>query len=321
MGWRWISLESTFSLKRFVFALEAIRSRSFASAMAKNLLIDGHNFAFRAFYGITELSRSDGFPTNALHGWLRVCWRLEDEEKPEWVRVFFDCGGDVEREKLLPEYKGNRSDCPEGLSQQLPWIKKLVVASGYGFAERPGVEADDLIATAAKALVERGDEVVIASSDKDLAQCVGPGVTQVLPPPTANPRLGWRHLDEAGVQAKFGVRPDQVADYLALIGDVSDNIPGLPGVGPKTASKWLQAHSDLEGVIENAGRLAPKRFCSIVYEGREILRRNLNLTTLRRDLELSVDNPSSPDLEKLGEILEVMEMKKSLEEALRRYQA
>jgi len=287
--------------------------------MARTLLIDGHNFAFRAFYGITELSRSDGFPTNAIHGWLRTCWRLEDEEKPDWVKVFFDCGGDDEREKLLPEYKANRSECPDGLSRQFPWIKKLVIASGYACEERSGVEADDLIAATAKALVARGDEALIASSDKDLAQCVRPGVTQILPPPTANPRLGWRRLDETGVEAKFGVRPDQVADYLALVGDSSDNIPGLAGVGPKTAVNWLQAHQNVEGVIENAGRLAPKRFCSIVYECREKLRRNLKLTTLRDNLEVSIDEPLPPDLDAFREILQIMEMKKSLEEALRRY--
>ena len=287
--------------------------------MAKTLLIDGHNFAYRAFYGITELSRSDGFPTNAIHGWLRTCWRLEDEEKPDAIIVFFDCGGDDEREELLSEYKANRSKCPDGLSQQFPWIKKLVMASGYACEERSGVEADDLIAAAAKALVERGDEALIASADKDLAQCIRPGVTQILPPPTANPRIGWRLLDEAGVEAKFGVRPDQVADYLALVGDTSDNIPGLAGVGPKTATKWLQSHGDLEGVIDNAGRLAPKRFCSLVYENQEKLRRNLKLTTLRENLEVSIDAPPPANLAALREILEKMEMKKSLEEALRRY--
>ncbi|MBG30848.1 MAG: flap endonuclease [Opitutae bacterium] len=287
--------------------------------MAKTLLIDGHNFAYRAFYGISELSRSDGFPTNAIHGWLRACWRLEDEEKPDSIIVFFDCGGDDKREELLPEYKANRSKCPDELALQFPWMKKLVVACGYGLDERPGIEADDLIGAAATALVKRGDEALIASSDKDLAQCVRPGVIQVLPPPTANPRLGWRRLDEVGVEAKFGVRPDQVADFLALVGDSSDNIPGLAGVGPKTATKWLQSYGDLEGVIDNAGRLVPKRFCSIVYEGREKLRRNLELTTLREDLEVSIDAPASPNLAELRSILEEMEMNKSLEEALRRY--
>ncbi|MFP6854483.1 MAG: 5'-3' exonuclease H3TH domain-containing protein [Opitutales bacterium] len=287
--------------------------------MSRTLLIDGHNFAFRAFYGISDLTRSDGFPTNAIHGWLRTCWRLEDEEKPDFVTVFFDCGGDDEREKLLPEYKANRSSCPEDLVLQLPWIKKLVQACGYDCQERRGIEADDLIAAAAKALAKRGDEVLIASSDKDLSQCVGPSVLQLLPPPTANPRLGWRRLNEDGVEAKFGIRPGQVADYLALVGDSADNIPGLSGVGPKTAVKWLQAYRNLEGVIENAGRLTPKRFCSMVYEGREKLRRNIQLTTLRDNLQVSISSSSSPDLVALQEILKTMEMNKSLDEALRRY--
>ena len=126
-------------------------------------------------------------------------------------------------------------------------------------------------------------------------------------------------MDEEGVEAKFGVKPDQIADYLALVGDTSDNIPGLAGVGPKTATKWLQAYQDVEGVIENAGRLAPKRFCSIVYENRDKLRRNLKLTTLRENLDLSIDSPAPPDLVALREILQQMEMTKSLEEALHRY--
>ena len=116
---------------------------------------------------------------------------------------------------------------------------------GFGQVEKAGVEADDLLAAAAHELVAQGHQVVIVSSDKDLAQCIGSGVTQLLPPPTANPRLGWRMLDEEGVQKKFGVKPAQIPEYLALVGDAADNIKGLPGVGPKTASKWLSAYGSL----------------------------------------------------------------------------
>lgn len=288
--------------------------------MSGIFLCDGHNLAFRAFYGITELSRSDGFPTNMLHGWLRAFWKLEDEHRPDQVRVYFDLGAPKRREELLPEYKANRGASPDPFKHQLPWVKKLTAALGYACDEREGLEADDLIAAAAIRLAEQEKEVVIVSADKDLAQLVGPHVRQLLPPPTANPRLGWRFLDEEGVSAKFGVTPHQVLDYLALIGDVSDNIPGLPGVGPKTAVKWLAAHGDIEGVIENAGRLTPKRFCSLVYESREKLRRNIELVRLDSHLEVDLSEPSPPDLPALREILTVMEMKRSLEEAERRYQ-
>ena len=167
--------------------------------MSKTFLCDGHNLAFRAFYGIRELSRSDGFPTNMIHGWLRSFWRLEDDFKPDQIWVFFDLGGCHKREKILPEYKANRGVPPDGFTVQLEWVKKLTLSMGYGFGEEEGREADDLIA--AKVGELSGDsELVIVSADKDLGQLVKPGVSQLLPPPTANPRIGWRLLDEKGVE-------------------------------------------------------------------------------------------------------------------------
>ena len=114
--------------------------------MSKTFLCDGHNLAFRAFYGIRELSRSDGFPTNMIHGWLRSFWRLEDDFKPDQIWVFFDLGGCHKREKILPEYKANRGVPPDRFTVQLEWVKKLTLSMGYGFGEEEGREADDLIA-------------------------------------------------------------------------------------------------------------------------------------------------------------------------------
>ena len=156
------------------------------------------------------------------------------------------------------------------------------------------------------------------SSDKDLAQLVSPNVKQLLPPPTANPRIGWRMLDEAGVTEKFGVSPKAILDYLAIIGDQSDNIPGLSGVGPKTAVKWIQEFGDMENLISNAGRLTPKRFCSVVYEMREKLRRNLELIKLIDDVEYTPSLPGNLDLQDLQKIFAEMEMHKSWEEAQKR---
>ena len=287
--------------------------------MAKVLLCDGHNLAFRAFYGLMDLSRADGFPTNMIHGWIRTFWRLEDDHKPDSVRVYFDKGKPQRREELLPDYKANRGESPDGFKLQLPWIKQLTVALGYSSDERKGLEADDLIAAAAIRLAEQAHEVLIVSADKDLAQLIGPNVSQLLPPPTVNPRLGWRLLAAAGVRDKFGVSPKQILDYLALIGDTSDNIPGLTGVGPKTAVKWLTQYENIENVITNAGRLTPKRFCSIVYENRDKLRRNLELVRLETDVEIDLSPPSPPNLQALREILTEMEMNRSREEAERRY--
>ena len=287
--------------------------------MAKILLCDGHNLAFRAFYGIRDLSRADGFPTNMVHGWLRSFWRLEDDCSPDQIWVFFDKGGSRRRENILPTYKANRGLPPDGFSEQLSWVKRLTTALGHGWREQEGLEADDLIASAVRQLSEDETDLLIVSSDKDLSQLVGPKVKQLLPPPTANPKMGWRLLDESAVKEKFGVSPAGILDYLSIIGDQSDNIPGLPGVGPKTALKWMNEHGDLEGIIENAGRLAPKRFCSLVYEKREDLLRNRELIRLESDLEVDMTDCPPVNLSELKEILLELEMKKSWEEASRRY--
>ena len=287
--------------------------------MAKILLCDGHNLAFRAFYGIRELSRSDGFPTNMVHGWLRSFWRLEDDCSPDQIWVFFDKGGSKRREDILPSYKANRGLPPDGFSEQLTWVKRLTTALGYGWREQEGLEADDLIASAVRKKSAEENNLLIVSSDKDLSQLVSPNTKQLLPPPTANPKLGWRLLDEAGVKDKFGVPPSGILDYLSIIGDQSDNIPGLPGVGPKTALKWMSEYGDLESIIENAGRLSPKRFCSLVYEMRADLLRNRELVRLESDLELDMSDCPSVNREEIKEILLELEMNKSWEESCRRY--
>ena len=288
--------------------------------MANILLCDGHNLAFRSFYGIRELNRSDGFPTNMVHGWVKSFWKLEDEFNPNQIHVFFDLGGATKREELLPSYKENRGLPPEGFLDQLEWIKKLSEAFGYGVYEKKGLEADDLIASAVRILQEKLlEEVLIVSADKDLAQLVAPKIKQLLPPPTANPRLGWRILDVDGVIEKFDVPPSRILDYLSIIGDQSDNIPGLAGVGPKTATKWLKEYDNLENIIQNAGRISPKRFCSIIYEERELLRRNRSLVELESNVELKLVSSISPDVDKIKEIFTELEMKQSLMEVDKRY--
>ena len=288
--------------------------------MANILLCDGHNLAFRSFYGIRQLNRSDGFPTNMVHGWVKSFWKLEDEFNPNQIHVFFDLGGATKREELLPSYKENRGLPPEGFLDQLEWIKKISEAFGYGVYEKKGLEADDLVASAVRILKEKLlEEVLIVSADKDLAQLVAPKIKQLLPPPTANPRLGWRILDVDGVIEKFGVPPSRILDYLSIIGDQSDNIPGLAGVGPKTATKWLTEYDNLENIIQNAGRISPKRFCSIIYEERELLRRNRSLVELESNVELKLVSSISPDVDKIKEIFTELEMKQSLMEVDKRY--
>ncbi len=287
--------------------------------MAKWLLVDGFNLAYRCFFAIPELARADGFPTNALHGWVKSLWRLEDQEKPERVLVFFDLGGAQDRLALLPEYKAQREEMPDPLAKQIPVIKSLTRAMGLGGVEQDGVESDDLLASYAAALAGRGHEVLIVSSDKDFAQVVGGRIRIILPPPSANPKLGWRLMDAAGVVEKFGVPPSQIADYLALVGDASDNIPGVPGVGPKTAAKWLGAFGSLEGVILAADRIEPERFRAAVASSAGMLRRNLKVTTLNLSLPPPAAEAASAQPGELYRILESMEMKSTLAEARQRY--
>jgi DNA polymerase I len=287
--------------------------------MAKWLLVDGFNLVYRCFYAIPELARSDGFPTNALHGWVKSLWRLGDLERPEGCLVFFDLGGASAREALLPSYKAQRQEMPEALRRQLPYVKSLTRALGFVGIEADGVESDDLLASQAHHLRALGHEVLIASADKDFAQCIAPGVEMLLPPPTANPRLGWRRLDAAGVVEKFGVLPRQIPDYLALVGDSSDNIPGIDGVGPKTAARWLREHGDVEGLISRAAELKPERFREPVIAGAELLRRNLRLTRLDLSLPIIAAQPQACSPGDLFGLLEELEMRHSLQEARERY--
>ncbi len=290
--------------------------------MSKYLLVDGFNLAFRAFYAVQDLSRSDGFPTNALYGWVRSLWKLQDEQRADFVTVFFDLGGAQEKLALLPEYKANRAETPEAFEKQIPVIKRLTRAMGFGLVEEEGVESDDLLAAYATRIVASDllSVVKIVSADKDFAQTVTDRIHLLLPPPTANPKLGWRELDPAGVKEKFGVPPSQMIDYLSLVGDSSDNIPGVPGCGPKTAVKWLQEFGSVEGILANAAALKPPRFQELLPTLGERLAINRRIIgfnlTHHGAIQLDI---GAFDFEGLCSILAEMEMKSHLEEAKKRY--
>jgi len=158
------------------------------SGMAKWMLVDGFNLAFRCFYAVPELTRADGLPTNAVHGWVKSLWRLQDQEQPAATLVFFDLGGAQDRLALHPEYKAQRKETPEALVRQLPYLKAVTRALGLVGIEQEGVESDDLLAAQAVALARAGHEVRIVSSDKDFAQVVSERITILLPPPSANPK-------------------------------------------------------------------------------------------------------------------------------------
>lgn len=285
------------------------------------LLIDGFNLAFRSFYGMPELTRADGFPTGALHGWVRTLWMLQDQEKGAPAAVFFDLGGSTRHTAIHADYKAQRADMPAPLAQQLDPLKRLTRLLGFALVEQSGIEADDLIASAARRLADAGQDALIVSADKDFAQLIGGHILQLVPPPTANPKLGWRRLDPAGVQEKFGVPPAQIPALLALTGDTSDNIPGLDGVGYKTAAKWLAEFPDLETLLRRWDWVKPDRFRPLLRDSAALLHRNLDLVTLRTGLDPGPLTPPAPDLPALFALLEEMEMKRTLAEARQRFPA
>jgi DNA polymerase-1 len=207
-------------------------------------LIDGSGYIFRAFFAIQRLSTKDGFPTNALFGFLKMILKTMAQANSSKVAIIFDAGKKTFRNDLYPEYKANRDECPPELVQQMPFFRELSRAIGLPVLECPGYEADDIIATLTAKLVAQKKDVVVVSGDKDLMQLVNEHVT-------IWDTMKDKRYKAPDVAEKFGVGPSQVTEILALTGDTSDNIPGVDGVGPKTATQLIVKYHDVEGVISN----------------------------------------------------------------------
>ena len=213
--------------------------------MATLLLVDGSSYLYRAFHALPDLRTSGGEPTGAIRGVLSMLRVLEADYKADYRAVVFDARGKTFRDEWYPEYKSHRPPMPDDLAAQIEPLHECIRASGWPLLMVEGVEADDVIGTLARQAAAAGMDCVISTGDKDLAQLVGPRVRLVN---TMNNEV----LDEAGVKAKFGVPPERIVDYLALIGDSVDNVPGVPKVGPKTAAKWLDAYGSLDAIVANA---------------------------------------------------------------------
>ena len=220
-------------------------------AAPKLLLVDGSSYLYRAFHALPPLTNSRGEPTGAVLGVVNMLNKLIKDEKPDRVAVVFDAPGRTFRDELFEQYKAHRPPMPDALRAQVQPLLDVVAAMGLPVLRIPGVEADDVIGTLAKRAVAGGFVVSISTGDKDIAQLVGPNIDLV------NTMSGTR-LDPEGVKAKFDVLPEQMVDYLALVGDASDNIPGVSGVGPKTAAKWLAQYGSLDAIVEHAGEIAGK---------------------------------------------------------------
>ena len=247
----------------------------------KVFLIDGSSYLYRAFHAMPPLTTSTGLPTGAVKGVTNMLRNLRKENPDSYYLSIFDAKGKNFRHDIYKNYKANRPPMPEDLREQLSPLKEICNAMGMPVIEIPKVEADDVIATLAVMGSQQGMPMVISSLDKDLMQLVEDPLVKMIN--TMNNQI----YDVAGVEEKFGVHPNQIVDYLAIVGDTSDNIPGVPKVGPKTAVKWLSEFKTIQGIIENADSLTGvvgQNFRDSIPD----LDRNIELVTLKKDVDLKV---------------------------------
>ncbi len=215
------------------------------------VLVDGSSYLYRAFHAMPHLSSSRGEPTGAVYGVVNMLRRLLKDYNPQHMAVVFDAPGKTFRDELYAAYKAQRPPMPEELAVQIAPLKEIIAALGIPLIEVAGVEADDVIGTLSREAAERGRSILIVTGDKDMAQLVNERVFLV-------DTMTETRYDRAAVMEKFGVPPERIVDFLALVGDTSDNIPGVPGVGPKTAAKWLQQYGSLDEIIRHAPQIAGK---------------------------------------------------------------
>jgi DNA polymerase-1 len=269
------------------------------------ILVDGSSYLFRAFHALPPLTNSKGQPTGAVYGVINMLNKLVTEYRPEHIAVIFDAKGKTFRNDMYADYKAHRPPMPDDLRSQIKPLYKIVEALGFPMVIVPDVEADDVIGTYAKQATEQQVATLISTGDKDIAQLVNPHVTLIN---TMNNAL----LDEAGVLEKFDVPPSGIIDYLALMGDTADNIPGIPKVGPKTAAKWLKQYETLENLVAHADEIKGKVGESL-RDNLDQLPLSKQLTTIKRDvtLERSISElaMSAPDVEKLAQMYSEMEFK------------
>jgi len=251
--------------------------------MNRLLLLDGMAVVYRAFYAIRELKTPDGRPTNALYGFIRMAQQLERTYRPTHWAVIFDGGLPEARTKLLPSYKAQRVPMPDELREQLEPLNHFLAICGIHHIRIEGEEADDILATLAAKSASSGNEVWVATNDKDLFQLVSSSVHMV------SPAKEDRMMGVPDVVEKTGVPPESIAEWLALTGDTVDNIPGVPGVGPKTAAKFLQQYGTVERLYACLDEWPSGKLKDALREHRDRVFMNIQLTTLRLDLPVEPD--------------------------------
>ncbi|MCK4837790.1 MAG: DNA polymerase I, partial [Desulfobulbaceae bacterium] len=266
-------------------------------------LIDGSAYIYRAYHAIAPLTNSSGLPTHAVYGFINILLRVIREKEPRYLSVAFDLKGPTFRHEMYKEYKANRPPMPEDLVCQIPYIRDAVRAYNITFLEESGFEADDLIASAARRLAGDGHEVVIVSGDKDLLQLVDEKTTFWDP-------MNNRRFDPAAVKAKYGVAVTELLDYFSLVGDSADNIPGVPGIGPKTAEKLILTFGSLDNLYERLAEVDKQKLAEKLESHREAAFLSRDLIRLKEDLAVPVAPDDyllpEPDNDKLRELFTLL---------------
>ena len=275
------------------------------SAPPDLILVDGFSYLYRAFHALPPLANSRGEPTGAVHGVLNMLHKLLREFPGTRLAVVFDAPGRTFRDDLFAEYKAHRPPMPDELRAQIEPLLQAVAAMGLPLLRIDGVEADDVIGTLARRAATAGEHVLISTGDKDMAQLVDAHITLIN-------TMSDIVLDRTGVKHKFDVYPEQIIDYLALVGDSADNIPGINKVGPKTAAKWLNAYGTLDALLAHAADI-PGKVGESLRAGTDILALSRQLATIRCDVELSVEaaalQPRARDTEALRALYTRLEMR------------
>mgnify|MGYP000148963686 FL=1 len=254
----------------------------------KIMLIDGNSIVNRAFYGVPLLTNGEGRYTNGVYGFLNIMFRILDEEKPEYLAVAFDLHAPTFRHRTFDGYKGTRKGMPEELREQMPLLKEVLQAMHIPIFEQEGFEADDILGTLSALAEKNGIVPVVVSGDRDLLQLAGETL-KVRIPKTKGGRMETEDYYAADVQAKYGVTPAEFIDMKALMGDASDNIPGVPGIGEKTAAKIITQYHDIETAIAHAAEIKPKKASENLAAYQEQARLSKFLATIVRDMPLEWD--------------------------------
>jgi DNA polymerase-1 len=259
-------------------------------------LIDGNSYVYRAFYAIKSLTNSKGFPTNAIYGFTNMLLKIIREKKPDGLAVSFDSAGPTDRHKLYEKYKAHRPEAPGDLVRQFPFIREIIRALKIPVYEIPGYEADDILGTIAKKAAQGGSEVYIVTGDKDMLQLIDDHIRIYDP-------LKDKILDEGYVKEKFGIGPGRITEFMALMGDAADNIPGIKGVGEKTAKDLLRDFGSLDELLGHTERIKKDKLRKMVEDNEEIVRLSRKLATIDTDVPLHIDEeafkPAEPDWQAL----------------------